>query len=87
MFLRFDGEAQGLNTLQNQALDLKTFRDRILWVFELFWSPFWLLKSIKTKQKINQIFETILDAIQNDGWDPERCERTGQAECARLLEA
>ena len=56
--MRFHGEAQGLKSLQNQALDLKTFRDRILSVVELFWSPFWLLKSIKTKQRSNHIFET-----------------------------
>ena len=64
----------GLKSLQNQSLDLKTFRDRFVSVFELFWSPLWLLKSIKTKQQINQIFETVSDAIWSDGWDPERLE-------------
>ena len=55
-----------MKTLQNQSLDLKTFRDRFLLIRELFWSSFWLLKSIKTELKIKRFLEAILDAIFDD---------------------
>ena len=52
--------------MQNQNLDSKMFLDRLLLILEFFWTPCWILKSMKTKLKIKRIVETILDAILED---------------------
>ena len=73
--------------MQNQTLDLKTFRDRFLSIWELFWSPFWPLKSRKNQLKIKRILETICEAILIDLGEEVGRLGVALAECAGLLEA